>query len=59
MHLKKKKSGQNLTDKSTNFGGHDIVRKNDVVTNTDNSGETAVKHPNKHHVPTSTKDTSQ
>ena len=42
-----------MTDKSTNIEGHDIVRKNNVVTNTDNDGESVLTSPNDQDVPTS------
>ena len=60
MYFKKnKKTGPNLTDKSTNIEGHNIVRKNDVVTNINDGDKSVVASPNNKHVPTSTKDTSQ
>ena len=55
----KKKLGSNSTEKSTNYECDDIVRKNDVVTNSDNNGDSVVSSPNKRDVPTSTKYTSQ
>ena len=49
----KKKLGSNSTEKSTNNERHDIVRKNDVVTSTDDDGDSAVTSPNDEDIPTS------
>ena len=58
MYLKRK-LGSNSTDKSTNIEGHNIVQKNNVVTYTDDNGESVVSSPKDKDVPTSTKYTSR
>ena len=56
MYLKIK-LGSNSTGKSMNNERHDIVRKNDVVTNTDNDDDSAATSLNHHLI--STSNTSQ
>ena len=45
-----KESVKNSSEKSTNFESDDIVRKNDVVTTTDNGHQSVVATPNDHHI---------